>query len=248
MGLFISMSTVLASTTLFVEPSQIYAQFDPFSSIICAGLPVSAITASADDGVNIPSSAIDRNINTRWSNLGLKSWIQVDLGQVNTICSLGVNWHRGNERVNSFVISVSTDGNVFTNVFSGNSDGGSLTEQNYNFQAKTGRFVRVTVTGNTQNNWVSIAELKIYGHKFFESDPGSCIKSPILEITAPNVQAYPPPNVVDNNFATIWSNYGVGSSIEFDLATSKSICSVDIAWFKGNERQSNFVISTSLDG
>ncbi len=29
-----------------------------------------------------------------------------------------------------------------------------------------------------------------------------------------------------------------------DLGSSKNICSVNIAWYKGNERQNNFVIST----
>jgi predicted phosphodiesterase len=240
------MSVLLISTFFFVQPSLTYGQSDPFSSLICASLPASGIAASGDDGVNVPSRAIDKNIDTRWSSLGLGSWIQLDLGQVNTICSVGINWHRGNERVNSLVISVSTDGNAFTNVFSGKSDGASLTEQNYNFQSMAGRFVRVTVTGNTQNNWVSIAELKIYGHKLFESD--SCTKSPILEVTGPSVQSYPPSNVIDNNLGTVWSNYGIGSSIVLDLGASKSTCSVDIAWYKGNERQNNFVISTSLDG
>jgi hypothetical protein len=248
LGPYISMlmSVLLISTFFFVQPSQTYGQSDPFSSLICASLPVSGIATSGDDGVNVPSRAIDKNIDTRWSSLGLGSWIQLDLGQVNTICSVGINWHRGNERVNSFVISVSTDGNAFTNVFSGKSDGASLTEQNYNFQSMAGRFVRVTVTGNTQNNWVSIAELKIYGHKLLESD--SCTKSPILEVTGPSVQSYPPSNVIDNNFGTVWSNYGIGSSIVLDLGASKSTCSVDIAWYKGYERQNNFVISTSLDG
>lgn len=241
-----SMSVLLISTFFFVHPSQTYGQSDPFTPLTCASLPNSGIAASGDDGVNVASRAVDQNIDTRWSSLGLGSWIQADLGQIKTICSVGINWHRGNERVNSFVISVSTDGKAFTNVFSGKSDGASLTEQSYNFQSTTGRFVRVTVTGNTQSNWVSIAELKIYGHKPLESN--TCAKSPILEVTGPSLQSYPPSNVIDNNLATVWSNYGIGSSIILDLGASKSTCSVDIAWYKGNERQSNFVISTSLDG
>ncbi|MDW0239058.1 MAG: discoidin domain-containing protein, partial [Nitrososphaeraceae archaeon] len=33
-----------------------------------------------------------------------------------------------------------------------------------------------------------------------------------------------------------------------DLGSSKTICSVDIAWLKGNERRYNFVIAISTDG
>lgn len=247
LNLHISITLILISTGVVVQPFQIYGQSDPFGSLACASLPVSNITASGDDGVNHPPLAIDKNTDTRWSNLGLGSWIQVDMGQGNTVCSVAINWHRGNERVNSFVISVSSDDKTYTNVFSGKSDGVSLTEQNYNFEPQTTRFVRVTVTGNTQNNWISIAEIRIYGHENF-SEPSSCTKTQILEITAPSAEEFPPQNVMDDNFATIWSNYGIGSSIEFDMGTSKSICSVDIAWFKGNERRNNFVISTSLDG
>jgi F5/8 type C domain len=75
------------------------------------------------------------------------------------------------------------------------------------------------------------------------------VKSPISQVTAASSQiGFPSSNVVDNNLNTIWSNYGVGSFIQLDLGTSKSICSLEIAWYKGNERQNKFVVSTSQDG
>jgi F5/8 type C domain/Calcineurin-like phosphoesterase len=238
---------VLISTSTILQSSQIYGQSDPFSSSkTCSRLSANGITASGADALHSPSHAIDQNINTRWSNLGVGSWIQIDLGQENVVCSVGINWHRGNERINSFVISISKDGKTFTNVYSAKSDGTSLTEQNYNLQSKTGRFIRVMINGNTQNNWISISELKIYGYK---TPSETCIKSPVLQVSATSSQVgFPSSNAVDNNLNTIWSNYGVGSSIQLDLGTSKNICSLDIAWYKGNERQNNFVISTSQDG
>jgi predicted phosphodiesterase len=238
---------VLIFTNILVQSNNIYGQSDPFNSAnSCSKLSVSGITASGADALNPPSHAIDQNINTRWSNLGLGSWIQLDLGKENVICSIGINWHRGNERINSFVIAISKDGKTFTDVFSGKSDGTSLTEQYYNTQLKTGRFVRVTVTANTQSNWISISELKVYGYKPISE---SCVNSPISQVTAASSQiAFPPSKLVDNNLNTIWSNYGIGSSIQIDLGTSKRICNLDIAWYKGNERQNNFVISTSQDG
>jgi hypothetical protein len=246
-GISLIICLVLVSTSAFVQSSHIYGQENPFSpSKTCAKLPIKGTTASGADSLHPTSHAVDQNINTRWSNLGLGSWIQFDLGQENVICSVGINWHRGNERINTFVISVSQDGKTFTNVFSGKSDGTSLNEQNYNFQSKTGQFIRVMVNGNTQNNWVSISEVKIYGYKTFSD---SCVKSPISEVSAASSQVgFPSSNVVDTNLNTIWSNYGVGSWIQLDLGTSKNICDIDIAWYKGNQRQNNFVISTSLDG
>jgi F5/8 type C domain/Calcineurin-like phosphoesterase len=246
-GILLIICLVLVSTSAFVQSSHVYGQENPFgSSKTCAKLPISGITASGADSLHPTSHAVDQNINTRWSNLGLGSWIQFDLGQENVICSVGINWHRGNERIDTFVISVSQDGKTFTNVFSGKSDGTSLNEQNYNFQSKTGRFIRVMVNGNTQNNWVSISEVKIYGYKTFSE---SCVKSPISQVSAASsLSGFPSSNAVDDNLNSIWSNYGIGSSIQLDLGTNKNICSIDIAWYKGNQRQNNFVISTSLDG
>ncbi len=216
------------------------------SSQTCSKLTANGITSSGADALHPPAHAIDQNIDTRWSNLGLGSWIQIDLGQENVVCGVGINWHRGNERINSFVISISKDGKTFTSVYSGKSDGASLTEQNYTFQSNTGRFIRVLVNGNTQNNWASISELKIYGYKTLSE---SCVNSQNLQVTAASSQVgFPSSNVLDNNLNTIWSNYGVGSSIQLDLGTSKNICNIDIGWYKGNERQNNFTISTSLDG
>ena len=45
----------------------------------CQKLPISDVTANGDDG-NHPPNAIDNNVNTHWSNLGVGSWIQIDLG------------------------------------------------------------------------------------------------------------------------------------------------------------------------
>ena len=246
-GISIVTFLILIFSSFLVQHSQLYGQSDPFtSSNACSKLPFKGITASGSDSINLPSHAIDQNLNTRWSNLGLGSWIQIDMGQENVICNVGINWHRGNERVNTFVISISKDGNAFTNAFSGKSDGTSLTEQKYDLQSSTGRYVRVQVNGNTQSNWISISEIGIYGYK---SITESCVKSQISQISAASSQSgFPSLNAADNNLNTIWSNYGIGSSIELDLGSSKNICSLDIAWYKGNERQNNFVISTSQDG
>lgn len=57
-----------------------------------------------------------------------------------------------------------------------------------------------------------------------------------------------PSNAFDNNLGTRWSHEGVGSWIQIDLGKPKIICSVDIAWYKGNERSYNFVILASNSG
>lgn len=241
----ICISLIFSNTQ--VQFFQIHGQSDPFSSFnTCDRLPSSGITASGAETTHPPSNAIDQNLNTRWSNFGLGSWIQIDLGRENVICSLDINWHRGDERINTFIVSMSNDGKAFTSVFTGKSDGTSLAEKNYNLQSRIGRFIKITVTDNTQNDWVSITEVNINGYKPLSE---SCVTRTVMEVSGPDKDsAFPPPKAIDNNLSSIWSNYGIGSYIELDLGERKNICSIDIAWFKGNQRQNNFVISTSADG
>src|SRR5712691_9686836 len=67
----------------------------------CQKLPIAGVTASGNDG-HVPANVLDNNLNTRWSDLGLGSFIQVDLGGQKTICSVDVAWYRGNLRENNF--------------------------------------------------------------------------------------------------------------------------------------------------
>jgi len=71
---------------------------------------------------------------------------------------------------------------------------------------------------------------------------------PITSVTASGNDGNVPQNVLDNNLGTRWSSNGVGQFITADLGSTKNICSVDIAWFRGNERMYNFDIATSTDG
>ena len=75
----------------------------------------------------------------------------------------------------------------------------------------------------------------------------SCKKIPIADITANASEAVNvPQNAADGNNHTRWSA-PVGSSIRVDMGTLKSLCGIEITWYRGNERQNNFVISLSND-
>jgi hypothetical protein len=224
----------------------------------CQTLKIAGIIASGNDG-HVPANVLDNNLNTRWSNLGIGSFIQADLGGQKTICSVDIAWYRGNLRVNNFVISVSNDGNTFTNVFAGKSSGTTLSPEKYQFAEVTAHFVRITVNGNTENNWASVTELSVDGSS---AASGACAKLPVASLTASGTgdaddrngpdhdsdDSNVPANVLDNNLNTRWSNLGIGSFIQADLGGQKTICSVDIAWYRGNLRVNNFVISVSNDG
>jgi len=117
-----------------------------------------AATASANDG-NLPASAIDGNLSTRWSSNGVGQWLRGDLGAVKSLSALDIAWHNGNTRSSRFVIATSTDGVTYTQAFSGASSGRTTSLERYSFPVRNARYVRVTVNGNTLNTWASISEM-----------------------------------------------------------------------------------------
>jgi concanavalin A-like lectin/glucanase superfamily protein/F5/8 type C domain-containing protein len=134
-----------------------------------ANLTISSASASGNDG-NVPSNVLDNDLGTRWSSLGVGQFITADLGSSKKICSVDIAWYNGNARQNHFVISTSADGKTFSNKFSGDSSGTSLESEKYMLSTVTdARYVRVTVNGNTVNNWASITELDASGSSSISS-------------------------------------------------------------------------------
>ncbi|MDQ3903770.1 MAG: discoidin domain-containing protein [Thermoproteota archaeon] len=160
-----SIFSLQAPASPFPPSSQLPTRSEPSAlATSCASLPTNSITAIGSDG-HLPQNALDNNLSTRWSNHGWGSWIKPDLGQIDTICSVDIAWYRGNIRQNNFVISISQDGKTFTNVFSGKSSGTTSSYERYSFPQIDGRYVRITVNGNTENQWASITEIKVHGFK-----------------------------------------------------------------------------------
>jgi Concanavalin A-like lectin/glucanases superfamily/F5/8 type C domain/Bacterial Ig domain len=142
-------------------------------------LPISGVTASGYQLGNPPSNAIDADPNTRWANDGVGSWISADLGLTQNICSVDIAWYNGNARQYHFVIATSTDGSTFTNVFNGDSSGTTVISEKYTISNINAKYVRVTVNGNTQNNWASIYDLKIFGSSLSGNSPPVAINQAV---------------------------------------------------------------------
>ena len=70
----------------------------------------------------------------------------------------------------------------------------------------------------------------------------TCVAQPLTISASGSEPANPPQNAIDNNLNTRWSNFGP-SWIQVYAGSGKVICSVDIAWYRGNFRQIDFVIS-----
>ncbi|MDD2526927.1 MAG: cadherin domain-containing protein, partial [Lentimicrobiaceae bacterium] len=131
-------------------------------------LEIQSVTASGNDG-NIPENVLDNDLATRWSCFGIGSWIKADLGDIRSISSVSIAWMNV-VRINYFEVSVSTDGNNFSTVFSGESNPDLLPGQEiHTFTETLARYVKITVNGNSVNDWASITELDINGRNFIAS-------------------------------------------------------------------------------
>lgn len=132
---------------------------------LCMNLEIVSVAAiGSDSDSNNPSNIIDNNLLTRWSNFGVGSWITMDLGSSKVICHVDIGWHQGDTRANDFTISVSTDGIVFKDIFSERSSGTTLSQEKYEFPDSVARYLRITVNGNSANNWASITEIDTSGY------------------------------------------------------------------------------------
>jgi hypothetical protein len=125
----------------------------------CGVGAIAGVSAIGDDGI-VPANVLENNLTTRWSHEGEGSWLVADLGAPKTVCGVAIAWHKGNERVNHFVVQGSLDGKTFADLYRGDSSGKTLALEQYAAAQPTGaRFLRVIVNGNTRNDWASIAEL-----------------------------------------------------------------------------------------
>lgn len=166
---FISKYVVIITIvgSLFIQPFFLFGQSVPpttssdQSQKQCSPVSVQNMTTSGSRSQFPASNVLDNNINTRWSNSYIGSWIQLDLGTSKNICSIDIAWHEGNKRQNNFTVSASNDGIKFSDILSSNSSGFTSSSEKYNISDTNARYLRITVNGNTQNSYASITEISI---------------------------------------------------------------------------------------
>jgi hypothetical protein len=165
---------VLAETLLFIagagcgapdtsatdETPEMTTEVSALTVQNCTPLSTLSVAASGHDG-NVPENTRDDRPDTRWSNLGKGSWIDYDLGASRAISGAAIAWHLGNQRASHFTLSVSSDGTNYTQVYTGRSSGTTTAAETYTFASRTARRLRITVQGNTLNDWASIAEARV---------------------------------------------------------------------------------------
>lgn len=126
------------------------------------------VSVASDDGTNDghgPGNVLDGSLadESRWSSLGIK-WITLDLGSVQTVEGVDIAWYKGDQRTSFFSIETSVDNSNWTTVLSaGQSSGTSTDLEGYDLTDSSARYVRLTGSGNSANNWNSILEMDVIG-------------------------------------------------------------------------------------
>jgi len=196
-------------------------------------------------------SAFDNDEGTEWSEDRVGAYLEFDIGAIRSICDIEILWDEGNEKSYNFVISVSDNGTEFKDRIRATSSGNSDLPESYPIPDTLAKQIRLTVYGNSEDETAAIKEISVNGRDVRKvgQEYEICEELPIAKFVAtPSQSGDPPENVADGDFTTTWSNLAVGSFIQADLGTMKSLCGVSITWYNGESREYVFEISVSKDG
>jgi hypothetical protein len=192
--LFMSLVVAFLSTVAIHGIPVLFAgaQSAPPSSALppnCTPAQIDKVGASGYDAGNddtTPIKTLDKRFDTRWSNYGVGSFIQYELKSSDTICGIDISWYRGDVRTYNFIVSTSQDGNKFDNAFFATSSGKTNSLERYIIPDSTlkAKHVRITVNGNTENQWAAVTEVQILS----QSTP-----PPVTPETPPPVTPVTPP-------------------------------------------------------
>lgn len=144
-------------------------KFEEQSDAECNELKIMNVSASGFESdpsdYHPPSDAIDEDSSTWWSNNGKDPWVQIDLGESYSVCSISIEWNKGDKRDYSFEVEVSEDGIKYDKVFEGKNEKGSTEKENYQFDdRKSGQYIKLTITDtSSKDGWTSIQEISAMG-------------------------------------------------------------------------------------
>jgi beta-glucosidase len=157
-------------------------------------------TASSVLGGNTAAMAVDGNVNTRWESAYTDpQWITIDLGSVQSICKISLNWETASGK--SYQIQTSTDNTTWTNIYTTTTGDGGLDDLTV---TGNGRYVRMYGTGRNTGYGYSLWE--------FAVTQGQGTSTDTQAPTAPtNVTAAPAVFAVTINWTASTDNVGVAS-------------------------------------
>jgi hypothetical protein len=132
-----------------------------------------ATSSSTENTGTAPGNAVDGNLNTRWSSaFSDPQWLQVDLGSVQSICQVVLNWEAAYAK--AFQIQTSTDGATWTSIYSTTTGTGGTQTLNV---SGSGRYIRMNDTARATQYGYSLWEFSVFagtsGNTVTVTNPGN---------------------------------------------------------------------------
>ena len=177
----------------------------------------------------------------------------------------------GGGRTYYFSVSVSSDGENFTDVIAnGASSGKSEGIENHAFTETKARYIRITGKGNVKNTYAHLTEARIFGPEGSavtevgdsaadaakkEEEEKKLTETPTTEsIAAASATATDNSSsaiyAIDGDNSTKWSaDCSKGAkSITVDIGKEKLLSNIGIRWYKGNMYTYDYCVEVSSDG
>lgn len=182
------------------------AEFNAFSDPVLDDGKFTASASVTGSGYS-PASAVDGNVNTRWTTGTPQvngQWFQVDLGTSRNVNKVLLD--SGPTSASDYPVSwqlwTSTDGTNYTEQADGNGNGRTTTMLPWT--GVSARYVKIVQTGTSSTQWWSIAGISIYSASTLDAEGWN--------VTASSTETGGSTgNAIDGNESTRWST-GVAQS------------------------------------
>jgi beta-galactosidase len=140
-------------------PHTISATFGPASAAVNLALGSTATASGLESDAYPASNAVDGNMNSRWSSAFVDpSWIQLDLGSVQTFNRVMLFWQAA--FAVQYQIQTSNDTTNWTTVYTQNAGKGGV--EDINFPTVGARYVRMYGTQRNSAYGYSLFEFQVY--------------------------------------------------------------------------------------
>ncbi len=153
---------MVLSTTDAGPPPQ--AKGTPGREDLAYNKPASASTFQADDLA--PGNAVDGDPESRWcaSDASAPQWLQLDLGQPETLTGCRILWEHADAPY-FYKVEGSADSKTWTLLTDQTKNDSRAQDRSHPFDAKSIRYVKLTATEVDPSHWASVYSFMVFGTK-----------------------------------------------------------------------------------
>ena len=229
---------------------QVFAPVEESDINIALNKPVAAI------GSNV-NAITDGNMNGYWDGGMAPSIFTIDLEDYYDISSFHAYPYVDGKRGYTYDIAVSDNGFNYTTVAQ-KTNPTTETNAGQEFvlaEAKVARYVRVTMYGNTVNEYAHMREFEVYGVKhegeYIPEDPSDTADPNNIafgKITRANTGKIISSNIVDGDLNSAWSASTFPANVDIDLGKSYDLTDIKLYFPNTDAQYYKYTIYGSMDG